>query len=174
MIRHAQSTGPAPDAGLSPAGEAQAIALADRLRAYDPSHLYSSPFPRAMATLAPFAEASGMGITVIHTLRERHLADADLPDWQDHVARSFDHPDYAAPGGESHNTLHARLLTGLARIAGGGGRPVAASHGKAMSCLFHRIDPDFGFARWQAMRNPHLYLVTLEEGVPVTFQDLEE
>ena len=116
LIRHAQSMGPAPDTGLSPAGEAQALALVDRLRAYEPSHLYSSPYARAMATLAPFAEVSGMGITVIHTLRERHLADADLPDWQDHVARSFDDPDYAAPGGESHNALHARLLTGLREL----------------------------------------------------------
>ena len=128
-----------------------------------------------MATLAPFAKASGMGITVIPALRECHLSDADLPDWQDHVARGFDDPDYAAPGGESHNALYARLLTGLSRIASDGpARPVAACHGKAMSCLFHRIDPDFGFARWQAMRNPHLFLVTLEAGVPVQFQDLEE
>lgn len=175
LVRHAQSSGQAPDAPLSTEGAAQAETLVPQLNAFGPSHLFSSPYARAIATLAPFANETGMDIATIENLRERKLADQDLPDWLDYIERSFPDPDHAAPGGESHRTLLRRILAGLREItATGPARPVLASHGGVISCLFNHIDASFGFEQWRALKNPHLFLVRFEGSDPVAFQDLQE
>lgn len=71
-VRHAQATGQAPDAALTPAGRQQAEALARTLAGYGVTRIVSSPFARALQTAAPLARATGLPVTVDERLCEHN------------------------------------------------------------------------------------------------------
>lgn len=85
FIRHAESTNNkawaeeqdesrrVPDPGLTELGQAQAGALADWFPGFAPrpTHLFASPFMRALQTAAPLADALGMDVTIRADLMER-------------------------------------------------------------------------------------------------------
>jgi 2,3-bisphosphoglycerate-dependent phosphoglycerate mutase len=175
LIRHCESSGQAPDAPLTEAGAAAALALADRLTALDPDAIYSSPYRRASSTVAPFAARAGMAIAEDVRLRERVLADAPLDDWLEHIRRSFDDPDHrAGPGGETLNEIQARGLASLTDIVAAGHRlPVAASHGNLISAILRAFDPAFGFEDWRRLRNPDLFELTFEDGRPCAYRRID-
>ena len=165
LIRHCASTGQWPDAPLTEAGAAAAEALAERLAGLDPDAVYSSPYRRALSTLAPFAALAGLPMTVDARLKERVLADRDLDDWLDEIRRSFEDPDRRASGGESLNDSQARALDALGEIAGRGHRlPVVASHGGVISAVLRAADPTFGFEDWRGLKNPDLFELSLPGG----------
>lgn len=160
LIRHCLSTGQAPDAPLAEEGREAAVALAETLTELGVTALYSSPYLRATQTLAPFSERAGLPVTVDQRLRERTLASVDLPNWREHIARSFVDRDYRAPGGESFNDVASRARTALSVIAAADhALPAAATHGNFLSALLHLVDPAFGYDDWLALRNPDLFAV---------------
>lgn len=162
LVRHAKSSGQAPEAPLSEDGAAQAEALVPILTKLDAAPIYASPFARAVETLAPYAAARGQTVSEIPALRERLLSPTPLPDWQDHIRASFADPSHTAPGGESHNDMLARWADALNEITSGGGTPVFSTHGGMTAALFHSIDPSFGFEGWKGLSNPDLYALDLE------------
>ena len=174
LIRHAQSSGQAADADLSETGQAQAIELASVLAALAPTPVYASSYARAQATIAPYASATDQQIQVLEGLRERLLTPVPLPDWKDHIQRSFEDPDHAAPGGESVNDIRARAANELIKVQSiGGSFPVIVSHGGMISALFQACDPTFGFEDWQNLRNPDIFEVTISDGEITAFQILD-
>ena len=174
LIRHAASSHQAPDAPLSAEGKNQAKALVAVLTVLGAGPLYSSPFRRAQETISPYAAASRQPVEILEDLRERRLSAKDLPDWKDHIARSFADPDHAAPGGESHQDLWRRAHFALARIgAKAGPLPSFVTHGGLTAALSSRLDPAFGFEDWQSLRNPDLFEITLARGEVQSFTRIE-
>ncbi len=165
LVRHCASMGQDPAAELTPAGVAAADELAGRLLALSPDAIYSSPYRRAVATVEPLAGRAGLTIKLDERLKDRVLADRDLPDWMDHIERSFEDWDHTAPGGESLARVRDRGLAALGEIAGSGHRmPVVASHGNLISALLRSVDSSFGFKAWKSLRNPELFELTFEDG----------
>jgi 2,3-bisphosphoglycerate-dependent phosphoglycerate mutase len=165
LIRHCASTSQHPEAPLTEAGAAAAEALADRLAELAPDAVYSSPYARAIATVAPFAERVGLPLTTEVRLRERLLAEPEVDDWLEHIRRSFEDADHRAPGGESRNQVQARALAALAEIDARGHRlPIAASHGGLISAVLRAVDPTFGFDGWRTLANPDLFELVFETG----------
>ena len=174
LIRHATSSHQAPDAPLAPEGYEQAQALVRTLTGLRAGPLYTSPYRRAQETIRPYSEISGQQLVVLENLRERRLSRAPLDNFRDHIALSFDDPDHAGPGGESHRDLRARANAALGEIAArGGARPAFVTHGNFTAALFSEIDPNFGFDDWQAMRNPDVFDVTLRSGRLMDFARIE-
>lgn len=175
LIRHCESTGQQPDDALSVAGEAQALALIDRLAGLAPDAIYSSPYRRAVATVRPFADRVGLPIREDARLRERELSPQPIDDWLDHIRRSYDDIDHcAAAGGESLREAQTRALAALADIAAAQHRlPVVASHGNLISAILRAADPGFGFDGWRDLRNPDLFELSLAKGRPVAFARVE-
>ncbi|MEM8630399.1 MAG: histidine phosphatase family protein [Pseudomonadota bacterium] len=174
LIRHAASSGQAPDAPLSDDGEAHAERLAPWLTAAGAGPLYSSPYRRARQTVAPFSKASGQEVTALDGLRERLLSPAPCPDWLEETKRSFTDPGYALPGGEALADVRARAAAALDEIAQkGGALPTFVTHGVLTTALFGAADPSFGFDDWRALRNPDVFAVTLVGGQLTTFERLD-
>lgn len=169
LIRHAQSAGQAPDAGLTSEGVAQADRLLDELQGHGHRAIFASPYARAVQTIAPFAQAHGTQITKLDGLAERVLAPAPRPDWLDHVARSFTDPEHALPGGESLRQTADRGWRAICDAAASG-PAIAVSHGNLIAAVLNRIDAHFGFEGWRALGNPHVIEVDFENGVPVRFR----
>jgi 2,3-bisphosphoglycerate-dependent phosphoglycerate mutase len=174
LIRHAQSMGQEPDADLTPAGHAQAHALVSVLEALGAGELFSSPYRRAVATVAPFANRTGLKVNIVEDLRERKLAEGWLPDFMVHMERSFADSDYRLDGGESLTMTARRGLSGLAQVANAAqtSRPAVASHGNLIASLLRIVDPAFGFEEWKAMRNPHVFEVEFVGGAVARYRNL--
>lgn len=173
LVRHAESAPspdvPEPDWPLSARGAAQAAALVAALRAVDARAIYSSPYRRAMQTVAPLAAELGMAVSAVDALRERSLGgmfpDADLPAM---FARCWADVEFAPPGGESNAACARRVAGAMAALAERhpGEAIVVASHGNALTLYLGTIDPSVGIAYWRAMRNPDLFRVVYDGGRP--------
>lgn len=175
LIRHAESLGQAPDADLSPKGQEQARALTPQLKNIGITELFSSPYRRAIATVAPFAESAGLQVRTIDDLRERKLGEGLLPDFLVHMERSFADERYCMPGCESLVATAERGIRGLAEVdlSAQSCDPAIASHGNLIASVIRTLDPHFGFDAWKAMKNPDLFHVEFENGRLVTYQRLE-
>jgi ribonuclease H / adenosylcobalamin/alpha-ribazole phosphatase len=123
LIRHAAHehlghtlTGRLPGVGLSSAGEAQAAALAERLRPLRFAAIHSSPVQRARETAAALARGRNVGVEEVAALDEVDFGAwtgksfallADEPSWTDwNSRRALARP----PGGESMAEAVARAV----------------------------------------------------------------
>jgi 2,3-bisphosphoglycerate-dependent phosphoglycerate mutase len=166
LVRHCESTGPAPDAPLSARGEAQAVALAERLCAHPIDHIVSSPYARARGTIVPFAERTGLPVCLEPRLAERRLAsELHAPGWREAVRRSFEDPHFRLPGGESGAEALARGSAAIREVLAAGHRlPVLVSHGQLLSLFLHSVDARFGYADWEALAMPDVFLLEERAG----------
>lgn len=170
LVRHCASTAQHPEAPLTEAGAEAAEALAEQLARLEPDAVYSSPYARAVATVAPFAIRTGLPIHTDDRLRERLLSVEPLDDWLDHIRRSFAEPAYRTPGAESLDDARERALAAVTEIAGRAHRlPILASHGNLISSVLRAMNPAFGFEDWQGLRNPDLFEVALQGGRPIAY-----
>ena len=166
LIRQAQSRSvpgmAEEDWPLSELGCRQADELAAQLARDGLQELYSSPYPRAAATLRPLAAQLGLEVRLVPDLRERRLASPPLPHWQEALRACWADFDLAHPGGESSRACQARVRAAvLGILAGSRARRLAiASHGNAIGLLLHSLDPSFGYDAWARMKNPDLFRLT--------------
>lgn len=173
LIRHCHSTGQLPDAQLTAEGTAAAARLAPALEQLGVDAIYASPFRRARDTVAPFARRKGLEISLDERLIERRLASTALPDWLEHVRRSFADSNYKAPGGESLREAQTRGLAALAEIARHGHNLAAVcTHGNLLSAILRSADANFAFDDWQALGNPDLFEIACDDGDPRSYRRL--
>lgn len=173
LIRHAESLPsaetPEPEWPLSERGREQARRLAGAMRELGIDALYSSPYRRALHTIAPLAEALGKPVTPVHELHERALARGPLGDrfWP-LIERYWADADYALPDGESNRACALRMRRAVDALAARHpGETIAlVSHGNALALYLGTLDPGFGYAQWREMRNPDLFRVIYEAGRP--------
>lgn len=64
LVRHAEKTAEQNDPGLTEAGKARAVALADRLEDEGISEIYSSDYIRTRDTAAPLADRLGLDVKI--------------------------------------------------------------------------------------------------------------
>lgn len=171
LVRHAESQPdwnlPLPAWPLSKRGEAQALDLVARLEALSPDRILSSPYPRAIDTVQPFAAKHAVTVDIIDDLRERTLSGEVLkPDgaFLDAMRLSFEDVDFCLPGGESVREVAERALGALEAYfhAHGGGRVLASSHGNTITAILAAIDPTVGYEDWETLGNPALRRVCFD------------
>jgi probable phosphoglycerate mutase len=131
------------DGTLNDRGMQQVGRLAERIARMQPNALFSSPLRRAHATAQAIAEATGLEIRILDTLREVSLGSWEGRDYRDvrrddpeNYRRWRDDPESACPEGESHNDVLRRMQAAFATIAASGdGQPLRAvvvTHGTAL------------------------------------------
>jgi 2,3-bisphosphoglycerate-dependent phosphoglycerate mutase len=163
LVRHCQSSGPEPEAPLTSLGHQQAATLAKYLCQFNIDHIISSPFRRAVQTIEPFAQH--MQLPIYHDDRfvERRLSTYPLEDWRYHICQSFTDFDHRAPGGESSREAQQRGRVALEAIFAQEHKlPVVVTHGNLLTLLLHSIDKTCGFAAWERLTNPDVYLVEVD------------
>ena len=77
------------------------------------------------------------------------------------IRDSFIDPDMRAPGGESGREVLERAWACLNELLDGGHNlPLAVTHGNLLSLVLNSVDPAFGgYAGWEALSNPDVYLL---------------
>jgi 2,3-bisphosphoglycerate-dependent phosphoglycerate mutase len=112
------------DPPLSPAGEAQADLIAQRLRHEPVAGLYVTPLRRTHRTAAPLAQALGLEPVVISELIEVGLGDWEGGEFRlraaagDPIVRQVfaEHRWDALPNGEPADSIEQRIRAGITRI----------------------------------------------------------
>jgi len=137
------------DSPLNEEGLAQALLLGDRLAREPIAHVYSSDLGRALQTVQPLADRSGLPVRTDMRLRERNLgvfqgltgAECERR-FPEHYARfRARDPDHVMPGGESARHVYERVcevFTVLARQHIGA-RLVVVTHGGVLDALYRFV-----------------------------------
>ena len=127
------------DPPLSPAGCAQAEAVAKRLEREPITHIFVTPLQRTHQTAAPLAELTGIAPAVIPDLREAHMGDWEHEFYARAAAQDpllkrmlIEESWDVIPNAERMDCFAARVRTGVGQVADAlaeGSAAVAFVHG---------------------------------------------
>jgi 2,3-bisphosphoglycerate-dependent phosphoglycerate mutase len=170
LVRHATSVPPTPSGPdeyhrpLADVGRRQADALVEVLKPESPVRFLSSPFLRAVQTLAPTAAALGLAVETRDVLREWRSGIAATPAWEAHYRHCWERPDWALPGGETHHALEERAVSALQQIAAEGPSDavtIVGSHGTWITRALHGLGCEVDVEFWLDMPMPAVFEVVL-------------
>ena len=123
----------------------------------------SSPFKRAVDTVAEFAEQIGCEVELIEDFRERAITDKWLgsDEFKKFALRQWEDFTYKLPGGESIGEVQKRKLAALHDVLKRhrGKNIVIGTHGMALSSLL--VHYDSGFTYDQHVEMPMPYVVKM-------------
>lgn len=161
LIRHCQAMGQEPSAELTNEGREKALELVHILEKFSIDHIISSPYKRAMQTIKPFSESKAMPIIINHHLKERVLSEKPMEDWLEQLEKTFVEKDLSFSGGESSNDALTRIREVVDEIFENKQMHSVAvvSHGNILSLLINHYETTFGFAQWQQMKNPDIFML---------------
>ncbi len=165
LIRHAEAAwSPDPMRPLTAAGREAAEDLAVRLDATPVEAICSSPYRRALETVAPLARRRGLPVEELADLRERELGCPAGLAFDAAVAATLADPDLAHAGGETSRCAQQRAVSLVEALAArrSGGPLVLSTHGNWITLLLNHFDPDVGFDFWKALRFPDVHRLELD------------
>ena len=120
----------------------------------------SSPYKRAVDTVAHFAAEVGCEVELIEDFRERKVMEPDVwigqDAWKEFAKRQWEDFTYKLPGGESVAEVQQRNLAALRDVLCRyeGKNIVVGYHGMALSSVLKHYDSGFGFAEHNSMPMP--------------------
>lgn len=165
FVRHAHSAyehGREFERGLSVDGKAEALAVCRRLEKENIEIFVSSPYQRAIDTIAPLAEYAGKKIEIHNALRERLVSGErglGPEGFAEAKRRCYEDLDYCPPSGESSRQARARALTVIRQLLQehAGKRIAIGTHGDLLTLLLGSWDAQYGYAFWQGLSMPDVY-----------------
>jgi probable phosphoglycerate mutase len=163
------------DPPLSPAGERQAVAVAERLAREPIAALFVTPLQRTASTSAPLARATGLRPVVIEDLVEVGLGDFEGGEYRLRAARGdpvikrvFERERWdEIPGGESPEALGDRVRAGIdavVRATGPDAAAVVVSHGGVIGEACRQATDSRRFAFVQSDNGSITRLVVMADG----------
>jgi 2,3-bisphosphoglycerate-dependent phosphoglycerate mutase len=167
LIRHAHADWiPDEQRPLSAKGKADALRLTDLLGIYPIAGIYSSPFKRALQTVAPLASRLGLTIYPEPDLRERTLGDAPgLYDFFASVMKTWQDATFSYPGGESNAAAQKRGVAVLQKLKEQypGGNLALSTHGNLLALVLQHYDPSVDYPFWKALTMPDVYSLSFSK-----------
>ena len=152
LIRHGEPDTLIHDDLLRPLtlkGTHQADEIALKLRTMTYTHVFSSPFERAISTVTPVANDHNLPIKINDLLIERKM-----PGWfnspkefTNYITHQWSDFNYAEVGGESLYQAQQRYISFIKNM-GEEDFIAIGSHGTVMSVLYDLVFPGKGFNFW--------------------------
>lgn len=165
IVRHCKATGQEREAPLSVEGIQQTEDLSRFLENLQIGRVVSSPFVRAVQSIAPFAKANSLKIEIEEDLSERILSDSNMENWMDCLKNTFDDMDLKFTGGESSREAMKRALNTVNRLIRDGVKnTLIVTHGNLMSLILKHYEEGFGFDSWKSLSNPDVYRICTISG----------
>ena len=123
----------------------------------------SSPYRRAVDTVADLAQSRGLSIEVMDDFRERELP-GWIEDFDVFVKRQWEDFDYRRPGCESLREAQIRCVAALEAVLRkyAGKTVVIGCHGVALSTVINYYDSSFGYREFERIRDVMPWIVELD------------
>lgn len=161
LVRHCAAEGQGVEAKLTEEGVRQAEELLQFFQKVKIDRIISSPYRRALESIQPFSEASGIPIEPEDRLAERILSSRNLVDWQSKLKATFNDLNLKFTGGESSREAMERIACVVREtFQFEEETTILVTHGNLLSLFLHLIDKSFGFEEWAQVSNPDIYLIT--------------
>lgn len=124
---------------------------------------FSSPYKRAIDTIAEFADVRNLEIKVLSDFRERKVGNSWIDNFDDFCKKQWEDFDFKLSDGESLREVTERNITALNNLleAYEDKNIVVGSHGTAMSTIIHYFDPSFGYKDFYKIKNLMPWIVKL-------------
>ena len=166
FIRHADSNRQNHDERLrelSPKGLEDRKRVTKYLAGRGVDAVLSSPYRRAVDTVADFAQSYDFEIELIDDFRERELP-GWIEDYPAFVRRQWEDFDYKRPGCESLREAQSRCIAALETVLRRyeGKTVVIGGHGTAISAVINYYDSSFGWREFEAIAGVMPWIVELD------------
>lgn len=150
FVRHAQSdhrSGDEHTRGLSEKGMKDRTLVTRFLMDKGVDAAFSSPYRRAIDTIAEFVDTVGLPICTMDGFREWHRRQDPEISFDELCRRHFADFDYHYADGESLCEVQRRNVEALEQILARceGGTVIIGTHGMALSTVIRHYDPSFGY-----------------------------
>ena len=182
FIRHAESDSSVRDGRLrplTPKGKKDCVLVTNFLCDKKIDAVLSSPFKRAVDTVADFAEKYGFEIETVEDFRERK-SDSDWDrenDFVPFIRRQWENFSYTLSDGECLAEVKRRNIAALnnALIRYKDKNIVIGTHGTALSTIINHYDGTYGFDDFMAMAKimPWITIMRFENSRMIDMQRIE-
>lgn len=117
--------------------------------------IVSSPYKRAIDTIADFAEYANSEIQIMEDFRERSICSEWIADYNEFCKKQWKDFNYRLFGGETLSEVQGRNIRALNRVLKDfdGKNIVVGSHGTALSTIINYYDKSFGYSEFEKIRN---------------------
>ena len=121
----------------------------------------SSPYKRAVDTVAHFAVSKGLNVEIIDDFRERKVDSVWIEDFDAFSKAQWADFDYKLSDGESLNDVQRRNISALKKVLEKyKDRNIAiGSHGAALSTIINYYDNSFGYEDFERIRTVMSWIV---------------
>lgn len=115
----------------------------------------SSPFKRAVDTVADFAESNGFPIEINDAFRERKVDSCWIDNFSEFTKRQWSDFNYKLSDGECLKEVQDRNISALKGVLEKypGKNIVIGSHGTALSTVINYFDRSFGYDDFEKIKN---------------------
>jgi 2,3-bisphosphoglycerate-dependent phosphoglycerate mutase len=137
--------------------------VADTLDPFPIYGVVSSPYRRAYQTVEPLANRNHLRIEEQAAFRERELGSYATGTFNEAVRLTWEDPDFAHPGGETHREAQMRGINGVQELLDREveGPLVIGTHGNLLALILNCYDPNLGYAFWCDLTMPDIYCLEL-------------
>lgn len=177
FVRHAQSDNTVRESRTRPlteAGRRDSRAVTWVLKDRDIGFIASSPYTRAVDTVADLADVLNLPINVSEDLRERSAGGWYGDHFFGFVEKQWADFEYHAENGECLREVQERNIRVLKRLLAEheGENIVVATHGTALSTMLNYYYPQYDFECFKKIVNfmPFVIRLDFEDGAPVNYQ----
>lgn len=137
----------------------------------------SSPYKRAVDTIKPYADKTGLEIRKVFDFRERKIDSCWIEDFKGFTQNQWADFDYKLSDGESLGEVQSRNISALKRTLEehAGKRIIIGSHGTALSTIINYYDPTFGYDDFNRIRTlmPWIVKFTFEDNALKTIEKFD-
>jgi len=163
IIRHCKAEGQPAESRLTDEGVRQAQILSEFFSNIKIDRIISSPFLRAIQSVAPLGEKTNLKIEIDERLSERTLAEVDLPDWLEKLKVTYSDMELKFEGGESSQEATNRVVEVVDDIIKSDDEnTIIVTHGNLMSLLLKYFNNDFDFEQWKRLSNPDVFILSFK------------
>ena len=124
----------------------------------------SSPYVRAVDTVADFAKNAGLSIETVDDFRERKIDNVWIEDFKGFCKKQWSDFNYKLSDGESLNEVQKRNIRALEEVVDkySGKNIVIGSHGTALSTIINYYDNSFNYDNFNVIRTVMPWVVKFE------------
>ena len=148
---------------LTPKGMADREQVTAYLQDKNIDVVFSSPYKRAIQTVAHFSEINNLPIILIPDFRERKVESGWIDDFDEFCFKQWENFEYKRLDGESLREVQERNICALSHVLEkcDGKNILIGSHGTALSTIINFYDSEFGYDDFRRIKDLMPWIVIL-------------